>query len=338
MAYPAVRIAACLAFAAAVFPASVFARPTGEPQGCGNCHYKAQGPVIDVNFSKATPNLGETVTMNIKLTAVNSEAKRTGVWVTGGDGKFALVDTVGTRLHETGVLHSEPKNLVDGKAEFSFKWTAPNDKGVSDFRVSSITGNTNGTSEDDHNSSISVSIAYGCNAKIYYPDTDGDGFGDKKNGKLSCDPIPDSIEKGEDCDDTKADINPDATEQCNAADDNCDGEADEGLEPGLYYKDDDGDGFAATSAKAEFTCKDNEGFVAVRKDCAPKDPDINPDAEEVKNGKDDNCDGEIDEGVDDDDDDEAKGGCAFTPGHRTNGLAVAFVLGLVLLGAKRRRR
>ena len=118
---------------------------------------------------------------------------------------------------------------------------------------------------------------------------------DKKNGKLSCDPVSGFIEKGADCDDSKKEVNPDAAEVCNSIDDNCDGQSDEGLEPGLYYKDEDGDGFAATGAKAEFTCKDQEGFVAVRKDCAPKDPKINPDAKEVKNGKDDNCNGEIDE-------------------------------------------
>lgn len=310
--------------------------------------------MIDVSFSKPSANLGETITMTVALTAVNAEAKRTGVWITGGEGKFALIDNVGTRLHETGVLHSAPKTLVDGKAEFSFKWTAPTAKGVSDFRVSSITGNSNGTSDDDHNSSTTASIAYGCSAKMYYPDVDGDGFGDKKNGKLSCDPVSGFIEKGADCDDSKKEVNPDAAEVCNSIDDNCDGQSDEGLEPGLYYKDEDGDGFAATGAKAEFTCKDQEGFVAVRKDCAPKDPKINPDAKEVKNGKDDNCNGEIDEeegsggeggaggdsngGSSGGDDESTAGGCSLTPGHKGAGFPLMVVFGLAVFATALRRR
>jgi len=351
-------VVALMVFVAASFLCgAAVARPTGEAQGCGNCHYKPNGPELAVSFSKASVALGETVTLKVEIKAVNAEAKRTGVWVSGdGKGKFGLIDTKGTRLHlDTGVLHAEPKTLVDGKADFSFRWTAPSVKGVSDFTVASITGNSNGDSEDDHSSSARVSVAYGCDAKTYYPDADSDGFGDAKQGQLSCDPISGFILRGQDCNDEKREISPDAKEMCNAVDDNCDGVADEGLEPGIYFKDEDGDGFAANGAKPEFTCKTEPGFVAVKKDCAPKDPNINPDAKEIKNGKDDNCDGQTDEsdgsqggqtgedqtggvGGTSENEEMTVGGCSVAIGaNSSNPAAIAMMLTAAFIFAVRRR-
>ncbi|MFK7984967.1 MAG: putative metal-binding motif-containing protein [Sandaracinaceae bacterium] len=55
-------------------------------------------------------------------------------------------------------------------------------------------------------------------------DNDNDGFIDARCSN----PRPDgSINSGRDCDDTRADLNPDATESCNTRDDDCDGDVDE---------------------------------------------------------------------------------------------------------------
>jgi hypothetical protein len=334
------------------------ARPTGEAQGCGNCHYKPNGPELAVSFSKASVGLAETITIKVDVKAVNFEAKRTGVWISGdGKGKFGLVDSKGTRLHmDTGVLHAEPKVLIDGKADFTFKWTAPSSKGVSDFSVFSITGNSNGDAQDDHNSVKKVSVAYGCDAKTYFPDIDLDGFGDSKQGQLSCEPVSGFVLRGDDCNDDNRQIAPGAKEQCNAVDDNCDGTADEGLDAGIYFKDEDGDGFAANGAKPEFTCKSEAGFVAVKKDCAPKDPNINPNAEEIDNGKDDNCDGQTDEantsnsgssgddqsggnggGEESDNGETVSGGCSVTRrGKLASFTALALVVAAALMNQRRR--
>lgn len=336
---------------------SAAARPTGEAQGCGNCHYKPNGPELTVSFSKTSVGLSETITVKVEIKAVNVEAKRTGVWISGdGKGKFGLIDAKGTRLHlDTGALHAEPKTLIDGKADFSFRWTAPSVKGVSDFTVASITGNSNGDSEDDHSSSTRASVAYGCDAKTYYPDADRDGFGNSKQSQLSCDSISGFILRAGDCDDEKSEISPDAKEMCNAVDDNCDGVVDEGLDPGIYFKDEDGDGFAANGAKPEFTCKSEPGFVAVKKDCSPKDPTINPDAKEIKNGKDDNCDGQTDEtgvsqggqlgedqtagaGGSDDNEETTVGGCSLAGGTNSgNSVAAGLMLTAAFISWGRRR-
>lgn len=345
-------------FAAAslLIPATGYARPTGEAQGCGNCHYKTNGPTIEATFAKAKANPGETITLKVALTAADPEAKNTGIYIRGdGSGKFGIMDSNATRLHESiGVLHAEPMRLVDRKAEFTVKWTAPTIKGVSSFTILSITGNSNGTSDDDHNSSKSVQLPVGCDAKTYFADGDRDGHGDKLSGTLSCEPIEGFVEKGGDCKDDNDKIHPDATEICNAIDDNCDGESDENLDPGLYYQDGDGDGFAPRAARAIFTCRTEPNVVKERGDCAPDDADIHPNAEEVKNGKDDNCNGEVDEagggegksaksGRDDESDESsggaAMGGCTYSQQGALSWLTLVLAAtSAAQLLARRRRR
>lgn len=85
-------------------------------------------------------------------------------------------------------------------------------------------------------------------------------------------------------------------EQCNGLDNNCDGVIDTvGSEPKTYYKDNDGDGFGdPDSAHTSFDCTPSPGFVAKGGDCNDNDPAIHPDALEICDGIDNNCDGTID--------------------------------------------
>lgn len=61
----------------------------------------------------------------------------------------------------------------------------------------------------------------------WYVDADGDGVGAVE--VIACDAPAGTVARAGDCDDTDATITPDATESCNAVDDNCDGAADEGF-------------------------------------------------------------------------------------------------------------
>ena len=299
------------------------ARPTGEPWPCHNCHYETNGPTIEVAFSESSPDPSGTILITVDIEANHHEALRTGIYLyTVDQGEFGLVDPDTTRFAEEGltteVVHSEPRTFdADGHASFQFEWTAPAEVGVSDFTVFSITGNTNGDSEDDHWAEAKASVAHGCDALVYYPDDDGDGFGDEQSGVLSCDPVPGYLLDGSDCDDAAADVYPGAEEQCNVRDDNCDGETDEGLDPGLYYPDPDGDGYAADEETAELGCNNSEGLVPDQGDCDPDNPDVHPGAVEVENGVDDDCDGEVDEDVDEDPD--GSGGGDGGPGGSDDG-------------------
>jgi Putative metal-binding motif len=61
---------------------------------------------------------------------------------------------------------------------------------------------------------------------IYYRDGDGDGFGDAKNTVSACAQPGGFLAVGGDCDDTRPDVHPGATEICDAHDNDCDGTVD----------------------------------------------------------------------------------------------------------------
>ncbi|MBM4369847.1 MAG: putative metal-binding motif-containing protein, partial [Deltaproteobacteria bacterium] len=105
---------------------------------------------------------------------------------------------------------------------------------------------------------------------IYYPDYDHDGYGDLSEGLSTCDPPDSYVTDSTDCDDTDASIHPGAEESCDdAVDRNCDGS--------VAYEDNDGDGWAACI------------------ECDDSDATVHPEATETCDGRDEDCDGEIDE-------------------------------------------
>jgi hypothetical protein len=66
-----------------------------------------------------------------------------------------------------------------------------------------------------------------------------------------------------------------------------------------YYVDQDGDGFGTSDASYPVfrDCAQPMGYAPVAGDCNDFDPTIHPGAMEICNGKDDNCNGQIDEGL-----------------------------------------
>ena len=79
-------------------------------------------------------------------------------------------------------------------------------------------------------------------------------------------------------------------EVCDKLDNNCNGEVDEGV-GGTFYLDEDKDGFGLTDSAVQ-ACEAPPGYAAESGDCDDDDLEVFPGADEVVNGKDDNCDGE----------------------------------------------
>jgi|GEM_PF-1170198 len=152
-----------------------------------------------------------------------------------------------------------------------------------------------------------------------YLDADHDGHGSSFVFEVCT--VPDGFaENSSDCDDLDGYVNPDAEEICDGIDNDCDGQVDEGIENDTYYQDADGDGFGG-SASTE-ACTRPEGYVSSPGDCNDSDPEIKPGVEEICDGIDNDCDGQVDEGLGDNDGDgysECTGDCndanpAFHPG------------------------
>ena len=101
----------------------------------------------------------------------------------------------------------------------------------------------------------------------------------------------------------RCNIHPDATESCNNADDNCNGYVDEGSDTTApigsvtFYADTDGDTFGDVNSTL-VQCNPSNGYVGNSDDCDDGNVDIHPNATEVCNGIDDNCDGALDDTTD----------------------------------------
>ncbi len=132
----------------------------------------------------------------------------------------------------------------------------------------------------------------------WYADSDGDGFGDPWATATSCDAPSGFVADGSDCDDVEADVNPGADEVCNGIDDDCDGLVDDDdtdvTDQSIWYADSDGDGYGDPRTTTA-ACEEPSGFIDDGSDCDDGDAAVNPDALEVCNTVDDDCDGDVDE-------------------------------------------
>ena len=132
--------------------------------------------------------------------------------------------------------------------------------------------------------------------ETWYADADADGFGNPERVLDSCDPGEGWVADNTDCDDGNSSVHPGAEETCNDGDDDCDGAVDEDLES-TWYADSDGDGFG-DPATSNFDCEPGAGWVEDDADCDDANSSIHPDASEVCDTIDNDCDGLIDDADD----------------------------------------
>ena len=145
--------------------------------------------------------------------------------------------------------------------------------------------------------------AAGCT--VYYADADGDGWGLGVSFKCLCKPgAPYTALKSGDCDDASIQAYPGAAETCNGVDDNCNSVIDEQDSPGciLYLKDSDGDGYGVTGTAKCLCTPDTLNKATLGGDCNDSNDAVYPNAVEICDDKDQDCDGLFDETCDDDKD------------------------------------
>lgn len=110
---------------------------------------------------------------------------------------------------------------------------------------------------------------------IWYADTDNDGLGDNGASQVSCTQPANYVSDNTDCNDTDDQIGSTV----------------------MYYVDADGDGFGDATDAGTNSCTPIAGSVTNADDCDDTDDQVNPSATEVCDGFDNNCDGNIDEGL-----------------------------------------
>ncbi|MCC6280581.1 MAG: hypothetical protein IT262_08275, partial [Saprospiraceae bacterium] len=169
---------------------------------------------------------------------------------------------------------------------------------------------------DDHNAAIHPNATELCdgidndcnglsddNITIYsyFPDNDGDGYGELEGRVDTCltETPTGYVTNGLDCNDTNVSMNPGVEEICDDIDNNCNGLVDDGITLYAYYPDADGDGYGDFFIGALDTCLNTAptGFVVNNLDCNDNDATTYPEATELCDGIDNNCNGVADDGI-----------------------------------------
>lgn len=286
---------------AAATPASLAWAHSGGVGGSGcGCH--GGGTVgIDVSASSAMIDPGESVVVTVTISSAT--ANEAGLFLQSNAGDTSTISGQGLSEVAAGLTHNQPKAMAGDQAQFSFNWTAPASPGAVRFEVWAVAANGNNSSSGDLTDEAPFDFVFGCDPQTYWRDFDGDGFGRTNLPRIHCAGTPPEgyALEPDDCDDNRADTYPGATEFCNQVDDDCDLDIDEDAVPVDLYPDADGDGYYGQleyeSGDTMVGCVGLPGYAGASGDCRPEDPAINPGAEEVCNGFDDDCDADVDERV-----------------------------------------
>ncbi|MFO0599291.1 MAG: choice-of-anchor V domain-containing protein [Myxococcaceae bacterium] len=271
-----------------------FARAGGlETTSCNGCHGGgAQQTTITLNPATFSP--GATITVTVRISGSGSVG---GLALFASSGTLATVSGQNTRLSNGVIVHSSPKAASGGAVTFDSKWTAPANPGGVVFDVATVLGNGDNSRNGDQSGHASASKAFGCAGTTYFRDVDGDGVGSTASGTaLDC-MLPSGFSATDgDCDDFDNRKTPGKAEACNGLDDNCNGQVDEGLTAVTTWPDSDGDGYGWAVGTPMSGCAGGNRATNDL-DCDDVNRNINPGAMETCNQKDDDCDGQIDDGA-----------------------------------------
>ena len=129
---------------------------------------------------------------------------------------------------------------------------------------------------------------------IYYQDNDGDEYGDPTLPVESCGTTAGLVDNNDDCDDENDQIYPMQDEICDDVDNDCNGKVDEGALLSFFIDSDD-DGFGSESVV--LSCTQPIGTATNDDDCDDLSAVAYPGNTETCDYFDNDCDGQIDDGV-----------------------------------------
>ena len=170
---------------------------------------------------------------------------------------------------------------------------------------------TNGDGPENHGNDAAGTrpCADGVEEVVGYADEDGDGYGWPASRITPCGELPEGyVANDDDCDDnleTGAVSYPGADELCDGLDNDCDFETDEdAVDMSIWYADSDADGYGDADDTIE-SCNLPDGYTIWPGDCDPTDRLTYPEAKEICDGKDNDCNDIVDDAeYDPDDEDE----------------------------------
>ena len=127
----------------------------------------------------------------------------------------------------------------------------------------------------------------------FFFDEDGDGFGNPSYSIQGCSQEDGYAINGTDCDDNNSSVYPGAVEVCDDLDNNCNNEIDEDVGD-VYFVDYDRDGYGNLEQPL-LLCSSEPGVSSIGGDCNDTNDTMYPQAPEVCDELDNDCDGEVDE-------------------------------------------
>jgi hypothetical protein len=268
-------------------------------QGCESCHGDSSAATVTLSADPPNPEVGQPITLNIAVS--RSGAAAAGFYLTTAfdtPGVFEAIEA-GTTTTTSGVIHTTPRSASGGLTTFKARWTAQQATGVV-FDVFAVSANRDKTNRGDAPGNAQLALAIGCTGSTYYIDQDGDGYGSTDpsySTRVDCSAPAGYAAMVGDCDDFQASVYPGAPEQCDLKDNDCDGHIDNDVVYQPYCEDHDGDGHGVTGKMVITDCKPSPGFGDCDGDCDAGGPETYPGAPEICDRRDNDCDGEVDEGV-----------------------------------------
>lgn len=267
--------------------------------GCEGCHSGGKAPTVTLMVDPANPAVGEPITLTIGVSQANGPTA--GFYLTTAfeaPGAFKALES-GTAASSSQVMHTMPRTGSGGTTTFKAQWTATSATGVA-FDLFALSANGDKRNQGDGAGAAHVELTVGCTGATYYLDQDGDGYGTTDPAyptRRDCQQPAGYASKPGDCDDFRASIHPDAPEQCDMRDNDCNGKVDDDVIEQSYCEDQDGDGHGVMGGATKVDCKPSAGFGDCSGDCDDRDPMFFPGAVEICDSRDNDCDGQVDEGV-----------------------------------------